>query len=129
MFTGMTQYSSPRQPRMRRPSNEVRLPTPLSTPLGSTDDLLASMDSRYLHTTQKHSHAHTMHRSHCMHTSHITLHAHTPYITHTHTHAHTTYHTHTRMHTPHITHTHACTYTIYISYMLKAHTLTHHITV
>lgn len=38
---------SPSKPKMRPPSSEVRVPTPLSTPLGSTDNLLMDSESRY----------------------------------------------------------------------------------
>ena len=40
VFDGISQTPmSPAKPKMRRPSSEVRVPTPLSTPLGSTDNL------------------------------------------------------------------------------------------
>ena len=41
IFLGIQKPQSPQMDRMRRPSNEIRLPTPLSTPVyGSTDNLI-----------------------------------------------------------------------------------------
>lgn len=46
-FNGIPQAPfSPSKPKMRQPSSEVRVPTPLSTPLGSTDNLLSDNGSR-----------------------------------------------------------------------------------
>ena len=49
VFNGIQQSpaASPLKPKMRQPSSEVRVPTPLSTPLGSTDNLLIDSGSRY----------------------------------------------------------------------------------
>lgn len=47
-FNGIPQAPlSSSKPKMRPPSSEVRVPTPLSTPLGSTDNLLTDSESRW----------------------------------------------------------------------------------
>lgn len=49
VFSGIQQFpslSSQSKPKVRRPSSEVRVPTPLSMPLGSTDNLLMDSGSR-----------------------------------------------------------------------------------